>query len=77
MSLITCVENGQIDKVKYLIEECECNPHADYALQYVALNGHLEIVLYLIEEQGCTPHVYSEKQWDDNGHLDIVKYWTT
>ena len=72
-------EKGYFEIVKYLIEECNCDPHLclEHALRRAVRNGHFEIVKYLIETHHCDPHVESEDalRWAvENGHLKIVKY---
>ena len=83
--LLQAIKNGNLERVKYLIETHNCgelgwrplaeDPHV--ALCWAAQYGHLEIIKYLIESHHCDPHVESEFAlcWAaDNGHLEIVKY---
>ena len=78
--------NGQIDTVKYLIEERQCNPECQNVNKITPLflaseKGHLDIIKYLTLEKCCDPtgttgycntplHIASA-----NGHLEVVKFF--
>jgi len=58
--LYACL-SGNVDTVKYLIEEKDLNSqHQGYKmktpLSYACLSGNLDLVKYLIEEQGIDPN---------------------
>uniref|UniRef100_A0A1X7TLK4 Death domain-containing protein n=1 Tax=Amphimedon queenslandica TaxID=400682 RepID=A0A1X7TLK4_AMPQE len=70
-----------MDIVKYLIDECHCNPMATNNRGETVLHraaGHIDIVKYLINECHCDP--MATKNSGETvlhcaaGHIDIVKY---
>jgi ankyrin repeat protein len=70
-------ENGQLETVKYLIEQ-GANIHAnnDWALRWSARYGQLEIIKYLVE-QGADIHADDDealRESAENGQLETVKY---
>ncbi len=83
--LIIAAANGQLDIVKYLIEQCHANIHPQNErnatlLMFASAGGNKEVVKYLVEE--CKINV---NQGDIKGntalalasqgeHLDVVKY---
>ena len=83
--LSAIVNGGNLDIVKYLIEQCHCDVNIQdedggTALHYACVTGHLNIVKYLVEECHCDVDIQSEKGRTalifacENGHLNIVKY---
>ena len=71
--------NGQLEVVKYIVEECGADMHADddSALQLASMNGHLKVVRYLVEGGGANVHANCESAlgWASReGHIDIVRY---
>jgi ankyrin repeat protein len=79
MSLLRACEYGDLEMLKYLIENCGCD--ANYELGYslveiACMNGHLDVLKYLVEKgadmrirKDC-PLQFAAK----NGHLDVVKF---
>ena len=77
---------GHINIVKYLIEECRCDPNLPGGVQgraplfQAAQEGHLSIVKFLIIKCGCDPASRDIDQTTPlhlaakNGHLSTVKY---
>ena len=58
--LIRASKDGDLSKVKYLVEVCHVDPHScrDYEndatpLHWATLYGHLDVVRYLVEERNC------------------------
>ena len=71
-------ENGQLEVVKYLVEEHQADIHVrdEYALRCSAANGHLDVVKYLVEGHNADIHAADTAlRWGaSNGHLHVVKY---
>ena len=76
---------GQLDIVKYFVEERKCNieckdPFGQTPLHYAAMWGRLAVVKYMIEEKGCDPMYRDASGWTTlhcackSGNLDLVKY---
>ena len=72
-----------IDIVKYLINECNCDPMAtdedgDTILHIAARRGSLDVMKYAIDHHKCSPHAINNKGRTvllcASGHIDIVKY---
>lgn len=57
--LLQNIKSGDLDAVKYLVEECNVDVHAECerALRKSAEFGHLDIVKYLVEQ--CDANVYT------------------
>jgi ankyrin repeat protein len=76
MTLETASKEGDLNKVKELIEQ-GADIHADdFALRWASYYGHLVVVKYLVE-QGANIHALNDCaiRWaSENGHLDVVKY---
>ena len=55
-------QTGNLEVVKYLVEECKTDIHAngENALHVAAQAGHLDVVKYLVEECKADIHVYHE-----------------
>jgi len=77
--LLIAIKQGNLSMVKYLIEECNVDPHHDeeYALRRAAEYGQLDIVKYLVNEHDCdikvrNKHALRLAKW--RGHKNIVKY---
>ena len=75
--LIKASENGDLDNIKYLVEN-GANIHAqdDYVLRYSSRYGYLDIVKCLVEN-GANIHTQDDcaLRWSiQGGYLDIVKY---
>ena len=58
--LLLASAGGHLDTVKYLVEECHCDPTVDKAgqtpLALAYSKRHLETVKYLVQEQQCNPN---------------------
>ena len=73
---------GSLDILKYLIEQCKCNPKCPGAFGGSLLHHarNVDIVRYLVEEQGCDP--YKKDDGGDtcinvaayNRRLEILQY---
>jgi hypothetical protein len=64
-------EKGHLEVVKYLVEECRANVHADndWALRLASENGHLEVVKYLVLNGGANVHALN----DDALHVAMMR----
>ncbi|XP_011402533.1 PREDICTED: espin-like [Amphimedon queenslandica] len=77
-------DSNQVDVLRYLIDECHCNPkvpgeYGDTVLHSVAANaGSLDFMKYLISHHQCDP--MATTNWGMTvlhraaEHIDIVKY---
>ena len=66
--------NGNMEAVKYLVENCDAN--IDLAFVQCAQGGHLDIVRYLVE-RGADYRIYNDSAFcmsAQDGHLEVVKY---
>lgn len=66
--------NGNMEAVKYLVENCDADINA--AFVHCAQGGHLDIVRYLVE-RGADYRIYNDSAFcmsAQDGHLDVVKY---
>ena len=83
--ICTASKEGNIARVKYLIEQCHVDVETKdkyryTSINYASLNGHLDIVKYLYEQ--CHANVETKDNSGDspisnaslNGHLEVVKY---
>ena len=80
-ALNEAARNGQLEIVKYLVEDCDANVHAwdERTLRWAAWNGQLEIVKYLVSK-GANVHArdnWALRRAAWKGHLDVVKYFAT
>ena len=77
--------SGNIDTVKYFVEECKCDPNllnaaGQTALYYACKNGSLEVVQYLVEVGHCQPSITDSSLNTplhlaaQHGNLLIVQY---
>lgn len=78
-AMISASISGNINVVKYCLEELKLNVHVDLdaPLRQAARFGKFEIVRYLVENH--QPHLTAYKSYAlnfaiRNGHTDIVKY---
>ncbi len=75
--LIQAVSGGQLDVVKYVIEEADTYVDSEYGLRYAAQYGYSEILQYLIEKAGAKVNDHNGLALCNavkNGYLDIVRY---
>lgn len=73
-------EYGRLNDVKYFIEKCNVDVHADsdYAVRMAAKYGHLDVVKYLVEKCNADVHTineYAACKAVENCHFDIVNYF--
>ncbi len=75
--LIEAVNIGQLEKIKYLVENgADIHGFKEASLINALKKGHLDVVKYLVE-QGANIHSnndYSLRVAAENGHLEVVKY---
>jgi len=76
--LNNCAKKGDVEGVKYLVERCGADVHADYdwVLILASRDGQLDVVKYLVEK-GADVHALYEcalRAASMNGHLEVVKY---
>jgi ankyrin repeat protein len=80
--LIDVAKQGNLEAVKYLVEECEADVHArdfggsNAALRYASYYGHLAIVKYLVLK-GADVNADDDaalRYASTNGHLEVVRY---
>jgi ankyrin repeat protein len=89
-SLLDACQDGDLDKVKFLLTSPELKIHAhihyekNSALHNASRNGHLHIVKYLLTSTELQKHanIYSKDSWAltvacNAGHLEVVKYLLT
>ena len=80
--LSTAAWDGNLRKVRRLVEEEGVDPKQWVPLHRSAGGGHLHVMKYLIEEQKCDPKCVDKYgktpvHWaSDWGHLEVVKYLT-
>ena len=74
-----CAKEGDLQGVKYLVEQCGVNVRAynEYALRVACEFGHLEVVRYLVEVGGADVHTGDDwalrlARW--MGHSELVEY---
>uniref|UniRef100_A0A1X7U3M0 Uncharacterized protein n=1 Tax=Amphimedon queenslandica TaxID=400682 RepID=A0A1X7U3M0_AMPQE len=76
-------EGNHVDVMRYLIDECHCDPkvtdmHGNTVLHKVANKGSLDFMKYLINHHHCDP--MATNNWGETvlhcaaEHIDIVKY---
>ena len=69
--------NGHLEIVKYLKEECGCDPKVEdnQPMKKAASYGHLEVVKYLIEECECDPEIARQNTSNEKiiEYLDSLK----
>jgi hypothetical protein len=75
---IGCAEHGDVEGVKYLVERCGADVHADgdYPLQLASCNGCLKFVCYLVEN-GADVHAWNDISLQSascSGQLEVVKF---
>ena len=86
IALHLAAEGGHLQVIKYLVEQCKCNPsHSDCEgvtpLHMAAQCGHLEVVQYLTLEQRCDPQCTNKKNNTplhdaaSFGHLQLVTFF--
>ena len=59
--LSQCAEHGDVEGVKYLVERCEADVHAEdnFALYCASASDHLNVVRYLVEN-GADVHARND-----------------
>ena len=73
-------ENGHLEVVTYLVEECKSNPRSkdDWALCFAIVNGHLGVVKYLVEKcggrLGMEDSYWTIRDASINGYFEVIKY---
>ena len=75
--LIETIKNGNLKKVKYLVEHgANIYDGDNWSLRWASYNGHLNIVRYLVE-QGADIHASDNcaLRWaTESNHFNTVKY---
>ena len=71
--------SGNIDTVKYFVEECKGDPNlpnaaGQTALYYACKNGSLKVVQYLVEVGQCKPSITDSSL---NTHFTLLHYMVT
>ena len=76
-------EYGSLNAMKYLINDCKCNPHSRNAHGNTCLHhawAHIDTVKYLVEEIGSNPMQGGHKGKNlfhlaaENGSVEVVSY---
>ena len=77
-ALIFAIEYGNLEIVKYLVNEKNADIHLymDYPLRWSAENGHLEMVKYLVKAGAdIKTHDYEAQRWAMiNNHKEVALY---
>ena len=83
---IKCCENGNLDKIKIIVNNCIIDIHAknELGFLYACTNGHLNIVIYLInlyknDNKYTIVNIHANNESGFrlaclNGHLHVVEY---
>jgi len=76
MNLYDACDSGNLERVKYFVEQERCDLNNTCAIRWASRRGHLELVKYLVSV-GCDPKAGDEYaiRWASRmGHLETVKY---
>lgn len=65
---------GYLDDVKFLYEECGCDPHENDILWGPSMFGHLDIIKYLHETHNCTPQLTNGNNVELENYRGIFEY---
>ena len=87
MPLHDAALNGQLEIVRFLIEEQKCDPHAKNnlgrtPLHFASQSGNVDLVKYLVDTHHCDPLSQDDNQAvplhfaASNGRLEVVKLFT-